>query len=200
MFTGARFLIGFGTAISGNAAPTLIVEISHPKQRGTVTGVSKFIVIPAKCIYLASRQMTDSQFSTLRFTTPHGTWDLSLPPGLPLVLSISPTNGVGEFLPFFKVFSLSSRSSSSSLSLNLLDGWFPERERKKPFRFWPTFTVTVIPTMNSSSLNTAKSSRPSVLSKLLLTVHGLIFSILVSCLVSVLVYYKSQIFNSRDLF
>lgn len=42
MFIGARFLIGFGTAISGNAAPTLIVEISHPKQRGTVTGVSEF--------------------------------------------------------------------------------------------------------------------------------------------------------------
>ncbi|CAO3690688.1 unnamed protein product [Umbelopsis ramanniana] len=39
MFIGARFLIGFGTAISGNAAPTLIVEISHPKQRGTVTGI-----------------------------------------------------------------------------------------------------------------------------------------------------------------
>jgi MFS family permease len=40
MFTGARFLIGFGSAISGNAAPTLIVELSHPKQRGTMTGVS----------------------------------------------------------------------------------------------------------------------------------------------------------------
>jgi MFS family permease len=40
MFIGARFLIGFGSSISGNAAPTLIVELSHPKQRGTVTGVS----------------------------------------------------------------------------------------------------------------------------------------------------------------
>ncbi|KAH8553332.1 MFS sugar transporter-like protein [Umbelopsis sp. PMI_123] len=39
MFIGARFLIGFGTAISGNAAPTLIVELSHPKQRGTMTGI-----------------------------------------------------------------------------------------------------------------------------------------------------------------
>jgi MFS family permease len=40
MFIGARFLIGFGTSISGNAAPTLLVELSHPKQRGTMTGVS----------------------------------------------------------------------------------------------------------------------------------------------------------------
>ncbi|KAJ2963793.1 hypothetical protein NQZ79_g1213 [Umbelopsis isabellina] len=39
MFIAARFLIGFGTSISGNAAPTLLVEISHPKQRGTMTGI-----------------------------------------------------------------------------------------------------------------------------------------------------------------
>ncbi|GAB5589087.1 hypothetical protein Unana1_03987 [Umbelopsis nana] len=39
MFIGARYLIGFGTSISGNAAPTLIVELSHPKQRGTMTGI-----------------------------------------------------------------------------------------------------------------------------------------------------------------
>lgn len=39
MFIAARFILGFGIAITGNAAPTLVVEISHPKYRGTITGL-----------------------------------------------------------------------------------------------------------------------------------------------------------------
>ncbi|KAI8580606.1 hypothetical protein K450DRAFT_236411 [Umbelopsis ramanniana AG] len=39
MFIAARFILGFGIAITGNAAPTLVVEIAHPKYRGTITGL-----------------------------------------------------------------------------------------------------------------------------------------------------------------
>ncbi|KZO96105.1 MFS sugar transporter-like protein [Calocera viscosa TUFC12733] len=39
MFIGARFLIGFGLAISSNAAPILVAELAHPKFRGTITGL-----------------------------------------------------------------------------------------------------------------------------------------------------------------
>jgi len=39
IFTGARFIIGFGLAISSNAAPILVAELAHPKFRGKITGL-----------------------------------------------------------------------------------------------------------------------------------------------------------------
>jgi len=39
MFTGARFLIGYGLSISGNAAPIIVAELAHPRFRGTITGL-----------------------------------------------------------------------------------------------------------------------------------------------------------------
>lgn len=39
MFIAARGILGFGIAITGNAAPTLVVELAHPKFRGTITGL-----------------------------------------------------------------------------------------------------------------------------------------------------------------
>jgi sugar porter (SP) family MFS transporter len=38
-FMGGRFLLGFGVAIIGSAGPCYTVEISHPAQRGIVTGL-----------------------------------------------------------------------------------------------------------------------------------------------------------------
>lgn len=37
MFTGARFLIGFGLAFAANAAPLLVTEISYPPYRVALT-------------------------------------------------------------------------------------------------------------------------------------------------------------------
>lgn len=39
MFIAARGILGFGIAITGNAAPTLVVELAHPNYRGTITGL-----------------------------------------------------------------------------------------------------------------------------------------------------------------
>jgi len=39
MFIGGRFVIGYGLAISGNAAPILVAELAHPDFRGTITGL-----------------------------------------------------------------------------------------------------------------------------------------------------------------
>jgi sugar porter (SP) family MFS transporter len=38
MFLGGRFLLGFGANIAQSAAPTYVVEISHPAYRGALTG------------------------------------------------------------------------------------------------------------------------------------------------------------------
>lgn len=37
MFTGARFLIGFGATFAANAAPLLVTEISYPPYRAALT-------------------------------------------------------------------------------------------------------------------------------------------------------------------
>ncbi|KZT62655.1 general substrate transporter [Calocera cornea HHB12733] len=39
MFTGARFIIGFGLGISSNSAPILVAELAHPSYRGKITGL-----------------------------------------------------------------------------------------------------------------------------------------------------------------
>jgi len=39
MFTGARFLVGFGLGISSNSAPILVAELAHPAYRGKITGL-----------------------------------------------------------------------------------------------------------------------------------------------------------------
>ena len=38
LFLGGRFLLGFGANIAQSAAPTYVVEISHPAYRGVLTG------------------------------------------------------------------------------------------------------------------------------------------------------------------
>ncbi|KZO96549.1 general substrate transporter [Calocera viscosa TUFC12733] len=38
-FIGGRFVIGYGLAISSNAAPILVAELAHPHFRGTITGL-----------------------------------------------------------------------------------------------------------------------------------------------------------------
>jgi MFS family permease len=39
MFIAARFILGFGLAITSNAAPTLVIEIAHPTHRGKITAL-----------------------------------------------------------------------------------------------------------------------------------------------------------------
>jgi sugar porter (SP) family MFS transporter len=39
MFIGARFLIGFGLTFASNAAPMLIIEVSYPKYRASLTSI-----------------------------------------------------------------------------------------------------------------------------------------------------------------
>ncbi len=38
-FMGGRFFLGFGVGVAAAAAPTYVVEISHPSYRGTMTGL-----------------------------------------------------------------------------------------------------------------------------------------------------------------
>ncbi|GAB5590713.1 hypothetical protein Unana1_05613 [Umbelopsis nana] len=39
MFIAARFILGFGLAITSNAAPTLVIEIAHPDHRGKISAL-----------------------------------------------------------------------------------------------------------------------------------------------------------------
>lgn len=47
-FKVGRFVLGFGVAIAGGAAPAYVVEISHPAHRGTQAGLYNV------CWYLGS--------------------------------------------------------------------------------------------------------------------------------------------------
>lgn len=47
-FQVGRFVLGFGVAIAGAAAPAYVVEISHPAHRGTQAGLYNV------CWYLGS--------------------------------------------------------------------------------------------------------------------------------------------------
>ncbi|OZJ02060.1 hypothetical protein BZG36_04964 [Bifiguratus adelaidae] len=89
MFIAARFLIGFGLAITSNAAPTLVTELAHPDQRGVITGLYNTMW------YLGSIIAAWTTFGTINI---QNTWAWRIPSLLQMLPSLLQVVAVG-FMP-----------------------------------------------------------------------------------------------------
>jgi hypothetical protein len=131
-----RIILGMGALCGGTAAPSYVVEWSHPAYRGVMGGMYQtlffsgtILVSDVRRIPLTSRQHSSSTpFHTSR---------------------VIPT-GHGEFACRYKALLPCSLSSSFGSSPNHHDGTSHTATKTKLENCWSSITVTEIPTLESS--------------------------------------------------
>jgi hypothetical protein len=93
MFVISRFMLGFGLTFCTTAAPSLVTELSHPKERVTVTAICntccKILIIKIfQCAVVLTRGK--------------GFWEVLLRLGSHTVLELCQVHGLGEYLRCYR--------------------------------------------------------------------------------------------------